>query len=164
MFWPVITGHSEPSYRFASGLGTSVYLGHWLLVSARPAASRPCCTPCTSVVGDDDLVPAGPPPSFPAGAHQGGNEFVPIGLATSSPPACTRCRWAPALCSLCQHTTSSGSGVLPFYVVLALGYGLLAVVITKGLRVAEGLPTLSTRPVLAPSRWAAATAHSGRAS
>ncbi len=33
MFWPIITRHSEASYRFASGMGTSVYLGHWLLVS-----------------------------------------------------------------------------------------------------------------------------------
>lgn len=33
MFWPLITRHSEPSYRFATGLGTEVYLGRWLLLS-----------------------------------------------------------------------------------------------------------------------------------
>lgn len=33
MFWPLITRHSEPSYRFATGLGTELYLGRWLLVS-----------------------------------------------------------------------------------------------------------------------------------
>jgi hypothetical protein len=33
MFWPLITRHAEPSYRVASGLGTSVYLGRWLLLS-----------------------------------------------------------------------------------------------------------------------------------
>ena len=33
MFWPLVTGHSEPAYRSASGLGTSVYLGRWLVLS-----------------------------------------------------------------------------------------------------------------------------------
>jgi hypothetical protein len=33
MFWPLITRHAEPSYRVASGLGTSVFLGRWLLLS-----------------------------------------------------------------------------------------------------------------------------------
>lgn len=33
MFWPLITGHARRSYRFATGLGTSAYLGHWLLFS-----------------------------------------------------------------------------------------------------------------------------------
>lgn len=39
MFWPLVTGHSEPSYRAASGLGTSVYLGRWLLLSGVAFAS-----------------------------------------------------------------------------------------------------------------------------
>lgn len=38
MFWPLITTHAEPSYRFATGLGTSAYLGHWLLVSGAACA------------------------------------------------------------------------------------------------------------------------------
>ncbi len=33
MFWPLITRHSEPSYRLATGLATNVYLSRWLLVS-----------------------------------------------------------------------------------------------------------------------------------
>ncbi len=33
LFWPLVTGHSEPTYRSASGLGTGVYLGRWLLLS-----------------------------------------------------------------------------------------------------------------------------------
>ncbi|MGI9032434.1 MAG: hypothetical protein DLM65_11485 [Candidatus Aeolococcus gillhamiae] len=33
MFWPLITGHSQRTYHFASGLDTSVYLGRWLGLS-----------------------------------------------------------------------------------------------------------------------------------
>lgn len=34
MFWPVITQHSEPSFRYASGLTEDVYLVRYLLVVA----------------------------------------------------------------------------------------------------------------------------------
>lgn len=34
MFWPVITRHSEPAYRTASGLDQDVYLARYLLVVA----------------------------------------------------------------------------------------------------------------------------------
>lgn len=34
LWWPLITGHREATYRGATGLGTSPYLGHYLLVVA----------------------------------------------------------------------------------------------------------------------------------
>ncbi len=34
LWWPLITGHPEAQYRSATGLGTSPYLGHYLLVVA----------------------------------------------------------------------------------------------------------------------------------
>ncbi|MDQ6614375.1 MAG: hypothetical protein M3083_06435 [Actinomycetota bacterium] len=38
MFWPLITRHSSKSYRFATGLNNSVYLGRWLLLSGAACA------------------------------------------------------------------------------------------------------------------------------
>ncbi len=38
IFWPLITSHSQASYRYATGLDTSVYLGRWLLLSGASCA------------------------------------------------------------------------------------------------------------------------------
>ncbi len=82
LWWPLITGHPEPQYRSATGLGTSPYLGRYLLVvaalfggsallyaarlvrvSRRPAQVR-------AAEAGPSRTPASPQQSPPAGARR----------------------------------------------------------------------------------------------